>query len=95
MNSNVRNLVLWLVILCLVALVWAVVKTGKPQGAQPGFSALVQDVKAGKVEKIALNSVTGDVHGKWFEANFRNKVFSFGVTAQTVPVITPKSAGSA
>ena len=65
MNSNVRNLVLWLVILCLVALVWAVVKTGKPQGVQPGFSALVQDVKAGKVEKITLNSVTGDVHGKY------------------------------
>src|SRR5438067_6121760 len=65
MNSNVRNLVLWVVILCLVALVWAVVKTGKPQGVQPGFSALVQDVKAGKVERITLNSVTGDVHGKY------------------------------
>jgi cell division protease FtsH len=64
MNSSVRNLVLWLVILCLVALVWAVVKTGKPEGVQPAFSQLVQDVKDGKVEKITLNSVTGDVHGK-------------------------------
>ncbi len=65
MNSSVRNLVLWLIILCLVALVWTVVRTGKPQGAQPDFSALVRDVKDGKVEKIALNSVTGDVHGKY------------------------------
>ena len=75
MNSNVRNLVLWLVILCLVALVWAVVKTGKPQGAQPGFSALVQDVKAGKVEKITLNSVTGDVRGRYKNGDeFRSTV---------------------
>lgn len=30
---------------------------------------------------------TADVHGKWFEANYRNKVFSFNVTAVTVPVV--------
>src|SRR5712664_2455308 len=75
MNSSVRNLVLWLIILCLVALVWTVVRTGKPQGAQPDFSALVRDVKDGKVEKIALNSVTGDVHGKYKNGDeFRSTV---------------------
>ena len=34
-------------------------------GRAPTFSELVQDVKDGKVEKITLNSVTGDVHGKY------------------------------
>jgi cell division protease FtsH len=75
MNSSVRNLVLWLIILCLVALVWTVVRTGKPQGAQPDFSALVSDVKSGKVEKITLNSITGDVHGKYKNGDeFRSTV---------------------
>ena len=31
----------------------------------PTFSDLVKDVKDGKVEKISLNSSTGDVHGKY------------------------------
>ena len=75
MNSSVRNLVLWLIILCLVALVWTVVRTNKPQGAQPDFSALVQDVKDGKVETITLNSITGDVQGKYKNGDeFRSTV---------------------
>src|SRR3984893_15432185 len=65
MNSSVRNLVLWVVVLGLVGLVFAVVKNTKPTGAHPDFSVLVRDVKDGKVEKITLNSVTGDVHGKY------------------------------
>ena len=65
MNSSVRNLVLWVVVLGLVGLVFAVIKNTKPTGAHPDFSVLVNDVKAGKVEKITLNSVTGDVHGKY------------------------------
>ena len=65
MNSSVRNLVLWVVVLGLVGLVFAVIKNTKPTGAHPDFSVLVRDVKDGKVEKITLNSVTGDVHGKY------------------------------
>jgi cell division protease FtsH len=101
MNSNVRNLVLWLVILCLVALVWAVVKTGKPQGAQPAFSALVQDVKSGKVEKITLNSVTGDVHGKYKNGDeFRSTIphtyndFTTLLIERGVAIEVEKDAGS-
>ncbi len=37
MNSSVRNAVLWLIILCLVVLVWLVFKGSKPPGAQPKF----------------------------------------------------------
>jgi len=30
---------------------------------------------------------TSDIHGKWFESNYRGKLFSANVTAQTIPVI--------
>ena len=30
---------------------------------------------------------TQDIHGKWFEANYRGKLFSANVTAVTIPVI--------
>jgi hypothetical protein len=30
---------------------------------------------------------TADVHGKWFEANYRGKLFTANVTAVTIPVI--------
>jgi cell division protease FtsH len=65
MNSSVRNAVLWLIILCLVVLVWAVFKSNKPPGAQPQFSELVKQVKDGKVDSVTVNSGTGDIHGKY------------------------------
>ena len=63
MNSSVRNAVLWLIILCLVVLVWAVFKGSKPTGQTPQFSELVQEVRDGKVESVTFNSTTGDIHG--------------------------------
>lgn len=33
------------------------------------------------------NVQTADVHGKFFEANYRGKLFTFNVTAVTVPVV--------
>ncbi|MGH9557859.1 MAG: ATP-dependent metallopeptidase FtsH/Yme1/Tma family protein, partial [Bryobacteraceae bacterium] len=65
MNSTVRNAVLWLIIICLVVLVWAVFKGSKPAGDQPSFSDLVQKVKDGNVDSVTLNSGTGDIHGKY------------------------------
>ncbi len=65
MNSSVRNAVLWLIILCLVVLVWLVFKGSKPPGQQPKFSELVQQVEDGKVDSIVLNSSTGDISGKY------------------------------
>src|SRR3984957_1785724 len=63
-SSSVRNAVLWLVILCLVVLVWFAFKNSKTPGFNPQFSELVNDVKAGKVESALINSVTGDISGK-------------------------------
>ncbi len=65
MNSNVRNAVLWLVVLCMVVLVWVAFRSSKPAGAQPTFSDLVQQIKDGKVERVTINAVTGDIVGKY------------------------------
>ena len=56
MNSSVRNAVLWLIILCLVVLAWAVFKTSKPAGKTPNFSELYRDVNEGKVESVTVNA---------------------------------------
>ena len=65
MNSSVRNAVLWLIILCLVVLAWAVFKTSKSPGKAPSFSELYKDVQGGLVESIVINAATGDVKGKY------------------------------
>ena len=65
MNSSVRNAVLWLIILCLVVLAWAVFKTSKSPGKSPSFSELYKDVQGGLVESIVINAATGDVKGKY------------------------------
>jgi cell division protease FtsH len=65
MTSSVRNAVLWLIILCLVVLVWAVFRGSKPAGAQPLMSELVKQVNDGKVDSVTLNISTGDISGKY------------------------------
>jgi cell division protease FtsH len=75
MNSSVRNAVLWLIILCLVVLVWVAVKGTHPQGRQPDFSELVQEIKDGKVDKVVINATTGDITGKYKNGDeFRSTV---------------------
>jgi cell division protease FtsH len=65
MNSTIRNGVLWLIVLCLILLVWAVVKQSTKQEKTLQFSELVSDVKSGKVESISINTATGDIKGKY------------------------------
>ena len=65
MNSSVRNAVLWLIILCLVVLVWVAVKGSHPQGRQPEFSELFQDIKDSKVESVVINCDHRRHHGKY------------------------------
>jgi len=66
---------LWLIILCLAVLVWAVLKGSKAPGAQPSFSELVKDVRDGKVQQITINSTTGEVRGKYKNSDdFRSTV---------------------
>jgi len=65
MNSTVRNGVLWLIVICLIVLVYAVYKSGKTAGSTPAFSELYSQVEAGSVEDIVFNSATGEVHGHY------------------------------
>jgi cell division protease FtsH len=65
MNSNVRNAVLWLIVLCLVVLVWAVFRHSPNPGKTPQFSDLYREVMDGKVEQATFNSTTGDIQGKY------------------------------
>src|SRR6266403_1084838 len=75
MNSSVRNAVLWLIILCLVVLVWMVFKGTKPASQALDFSQLNQEVNDGKIESITINAATGDVHGtKKNKDEFRSTV---------------------
>src|SRR5712691_6826630 len=75
MNSSVRKAVLWLIILCLAVLVWAVLKGSKAPGAQPSFSELVKDVRDGKVQQITINSTTDEVRGNYKSSDdFRSTV---------------------
>jgi cell division protease FtsH len=76
MNSNVKTAVLWLVIVCMIFLVWAVYRGGRQPGVQtPAFSELVKQVEANKVESVVVNSTTGDVQGKYKDGQeFRSTV---------------------
>ena len=66
MNSSVRNAVLWLIILCLVVLVWARRQRQQAAGAAAGvFGVWCRTVKDGKVDNVSLNSTTGDINGKY------------------------------
>ncbi len=48
-------------------------------------------VSVGTESQLPLNAhaclQTADIHGKYFEVNYRNKLFTFNVTAVTVPVV--------
>jgi cell division protease FtsH len=63
-NSTVKTVVFWLVIVLCAVLLWQVVKsgTGGPKENQISFSQLMTDVDQGKVKEV---NITGqEVHGK-------------------------------
>jgi cell division protease FtsH len=77
MNSNVKTAILWVVIICLAVLLWAVVKQGNH--AQPQvltFSELMKKVSDGEVDSASINSSSGDVTGKFkgSDTEFRSTV---------------------
>jgi len=63
MNSNVKQAVLWIVLLCVAALIWIVVRTGRgPNEQQLTFSQFMTQVEQGKVKKVSIggHDVKGD-----------------------------------
>ncbi len=78
MSSNVKTVVLWVVIVCVAILLWTVVRNGKTHSDQPlSFSDLMSQVESGRVKTIVVNGITGDVHGTYKEdpnSEFRSNV---------------------
>ncbi len=68
MNSNVKTAVLWIVLICVLVLLWAVVRTGKPGGEQQlTFSQFMNQVDQGKVKSVVISG--NQVKGKLSDNN--------------------------
>ncbi|MEO7145761.1 MAG: ATP-dependent zinc metalloprotease FtsH [Bryobacteraceae bacterium] len=76
MNSNVKTAVVWVFIIVMGVLVWAIVHGSRtPTPQQLTFSELMQKIDAGKIDTAVINSSTGDVHGEYKDhAEFRSTV---------------------
>jgi cell division protease FtsH len=62
MNSNVKNAVFWVVLICLAVLLWAVVKTGNNKKEEAlTLTQFIGEVEANRVKSIEIdgNDVTG------------------------------------
>ena len=65
MNSNVKTAVLWIVLICVLVLLWAVVRTGKSGSeTQLTFSQFLNQVDQNKVKSVTIsgNQVKGKFH---------------------------------
>ena len=72
MNSNVKTAVLWVVIICVAVLLWAVVHTGKTNREdQPTFTDLIHKVNEDKVASVVINASNGEVTGTYKEPDGR------------------------
>ena len=63
MNSNIKTAILWVVVICVVVLLWNVVNTGRKRPEKTlTFSQFLNEVETGKVKavKIRGTEVTGD-----------------------------------
>jgi len=74
MNSNVKQAVLWIVLLCVAALIWIVVRTGRgPAEQTPTFTQFLNQVEQGKVKKVTISG--HDVKGVYNDGqNLATKV---------------------
>ena len=59
MNSNVKTIIFWAVLICVAVLLWAVVKNGhsKPDRAL-NFSEFLNEVEAGNIKSVSINGST-------------------------------------
>jgi len=68
MNSNVKTAVLWIVLICVLVLLWAVVRTGKSGAeAQLTFSQFMNQVEQSKVKSVTISG--NQVKGKFTDGN--------------------------
>ena len=63
MNSNVKTVIFWAVLICVAVLLWAVVKTGHNKPDRPlNFSEFLTEIDNGNIKSVTLNgnTVKGD-----------------------------------
>src|SRR5579884_1440688 len=68
MNSNIKTIVLWLVIIMVVVMLYAVVRSGRGQHETVlQFSELMDDVNAGKIKDVTISG--NDLRGHFKDSN--------------------------
>jgi cell division protease FtsH len=69
LNSTVKTIVFWVVMLATAVLLWQVVKTGTPNREQEfNFTAFLNEVDAGHVSEVTITSTPNsppEIHGKF------------------------------
>jgi cell division protease FtsH len=68
MNSNIKTIVLWLVIIMVVVMLYAVVRTGRgPRETTLSFTELMNDVNSGKIHDATISGL--DLRGHFKDSN--------------------------
>ena len=59
MNSNVKTVIFWAVLICVAVLLWAVVKSGRTKPDKNlTFSEFLSEVEGGNIKSVSLNGTT-------------------------------------
>jgi len=67
-NSNIKTLVFWVVLICVAVLLFAVVRTGQgPKEVQISFTEFLQKVREGQVKEVTIAG--NEVHGLYTNPN--------------------------
>ena len=75
MNSNIKTVIFWVVLIFVAVLLWTVVRTGKGRTEkQVNFSQFIADVESGKVKQVTINGT--EVRGDYKDVNesFRTQI---------------------
>ncbi len=68
MNSNIKTLIFWVVLICVAVLLFAVVRTGQgPKEQTISFSDFMQKVQADEVKEVTITG--NEVHGLYKNPN--------------------------
>ena len=80
MNSNVKTIIFWLVLVCIAVLLWAVVRNNhnKPDRAL-NFSEFLTEVESGNIRDVTIN-------GNEVKGEFMNGQNAFHTIVEGFPV---------
>ena len=74
MNSNIKTLIFWAILICLVVLLFAVVRTGQGSHEQQiTFTEFLTKVQEGQVKEVTITG--GEVHGSYQNPSLKLRTF--------------------